>query len=229
MNDYMITVDKNGSPYIAHYGIKGQKWGYRRFQNTDGSWTEEGKRRYGSGNSGIKDMKKEVRKEYKKDNKEAYELGKKATINEQALDIAKKKTARAEKAFQKKPSERRQKRLEAAKSNERIISEMAKVSKKEIQNHHKKLIEKYGKEAVSNIKYDKYGRVSEKTHTGKEIAAAVGVDAAAITVGALTRTPIVPIIAPTSKRLAGYDLYNKVNTVNSAAKKYASLSGGKSK
>lgn len=32
--------------YLAHYGIKGMRWGVRRFQNEDGSLTEEGKRRY---------------------------------------------------------------------------------------------------------------------------------------------------------------------------------------
>ncbi len=33
--------------WLIHYGIKGQKWGQRRFQNPDGTWTEEGKKRYG--------------------------------------------------------------------------------------------------------------------------------------------------------------------------------------
>lgn len=33
--------------YLAHHGIKGQKWGIRRYQNEDGSLTEAGKRRYG--------------------------------------------------------------------------------------------------------------------------------------------------------------------------------------
>ena len=33
--------------YLAHHGIKGQKWGIRRFQNEDGSLTAEGKQRYG--------------------------------------------------------------------------------------------------------------------------------------------------------------------------------------
>ena len=32
--------------YLAHYGIKGQSWGIRRFQNEDGTLTEEGKARY---------------------------------------------------------------------------------------------------------------------------------------------------------------------------------------
>ena len=32
--------------YIAHHGIKGQKWGVRRYQNADSSLTAEGKARY---------------------------------------------------------------------------------------------------------------------------------------------------------------------------------------
>lgn len=32
---------------LSHHGIKGQKWGDRRYQNEDGSLTEEGRRRYG--------------------------------------------------------------------------------------------------------------------------------------------------------------------------------------
>ena len=31
--------------YLAHHGIKGQKWGVRRYQNKDGSLTPEGKKR----------------------------------------------------------------------------------------------------------------------------------------------------------------------------------------
>lgn len=33
------------SEYLIHHGIKGQKWGVRRYQNTDGSLTDAGKRR----------------------------------------------------------------------------------------------------------------------------------------------------------------------------------------
>lgn len=32
--------------FLAHYGIKGQKWYQRRFQYDDGSLTPEGKKRY---------------------------------------------------------------------------------------------------------------------------------------------------------------------------------------
>lgn len=34
------------SLWLMHYGIKGQKWGVRRFQNKDGSLTTEGRDRY---------------------------------------------------------------------------------------------------------------------------------------------------------------------------------------
>ena len=34
---------------LRHHGIKGQKWGVRRFQNADGSLTSAGRKRYGDG------------------------------------------------------------------------------------------------------------------------------------------------------------------------------------
>lgn len=44
--------------YLAHYGIKGQKWGVRRYQNSDRTWTAEGKIRYGRSGS---DMEKKAK------------------------------------------------------------------------------------------------------------------------------------------------------------------------
>ena len=42
MNDYLEIRE------LYHHGIKGQKWGIRRYQNEDGSLTAEGKARYGT-------------------------------------------------------------------------------------------------------------------------------------------------------------------------------------
>lgn len=42
-NDYRYYSE------LYHYGIQGQKWGVRRYQNEDGSLTAAGKERYGSG------------------------------------------------------------------------------------------------------------------------------------------------------------------------------------
>ena len=35
--------------FLAHYGVKGQKWGTRQWQNVDGTYTEAGKHHYGWG------------------------------------------------------------------------------------------------------------------------------------------------------------------------------------
>ena len=40
----LVHADNEGT-YLAHHGVKGQRWGVRRFQNPDGSLTEKGKRR----------------------------------------------------------------------------------------------------------------------------------------------------------------------------------------
>jgi len=52
------------SPYsgeLYHHGIKGQKWGVRRFQNPDGTLTAAGKDRYGSGSQRFEALKSKVK------------------------------------------------------------------------------------------------------------------------------------------------------------------------
>ena len=49
------------SIYLQHHGIKGMKWGIRRYQNADGTLTEEGKKKYYTPTSGL-DAQKEIQK-----------------------------------------------------------------------------------------------------------------------------------------------------------------------
>ena len=53
--------------YLYHSGIQGMKWGIRRYQNPDGTWTEAGKARYGKKveKQARKDAKKQIREDAK--------------------------------------------------------------------------------------------------------------------------------------------------------------------
>ena len=44
MRDYYIAIPHDD--YVIHHGVLGQKWGVRRYQNDDGSYTDAGRRRY---------------------------------------------------------------------------------------------------------------------------------------------------------------------------------------
>lgn len=63
------------SDYIYHHGIIGQKWGVRRFQNSDGSLTSAGKERYGQ--KVLDTVKKVTEKRFEKQQqkaKDGYDL-----------------------------------------------------------------------------------------------------------------------------------------------------------
>ena len=47
INNYVLTPDGNfiSDKELYHHGIKGMKWGIRRYQNADGSLTNAGKKR----------------------------------------------------------------------------------------------------------------------------------------------------------------------------------------
>lgn len=73
---YAQEHDENES--LAHHGIKGQHWGVRRYQNTDGSLTPEGRRHWGIGDA-IRGAKTNVQK-YVKSKKAAALRNKKNSI-----------------------------------------------------------------------------------------------------------------------------------------------------
>ena len=70
----MLSIIEVTSMELQHHGIKGQKWYVRRYQNEDGSLTEAGKKRYGSGVQTGDFTNKQVKRVYKENPELARQL-----------------------------------------------------------------------------------------------------------------------------------------------------------
>ena len=105
---------------LAHHGIKKQRWGFRRWQNEDGSLTEAGKRRYGrvenlNANRTLKDIAKDQKLAIKLDR-----ANKKVAIQraKQQLIEVKKTNEQNKTAIKKTQEERRRIDLDAKEREE---------------------------------------------------------------------------------------------------------------
>lgn len=115
------------SNYLAHFGIKDMKWYQRRFQNPDGTLTEEGRRRYGIGPA--REKGKETEKGQKKEGlitSLKQKSAEKKKAKQQKANLEKARAARAQKAAEKRQAEQREaeekrKAEEFAKEKERIL------------------------------------------------------------------------------------------------------------
>lgn len=86
MADYKIERDES----LMHFGILGQKWGIRRFQNKDGTRTDEGKKRYSGGALGKEDYEK--LKTYRKNVEKANDKFAKAPWGKERTKAEKERT-----------------------------------------------------------------------------------------------------------------------------------------
>ena len=174
---------------LYHHGIKGQKWGIRRFQNEDGTLTEEGKRRYGVTDTGTGGNKKS-----------RYGRGREISKAEQEFynrELRKQKESNKESNEAKKESERLAKRygLDAddggGGDTERFSSEtlrragdrywakqedMAALEEKMSERSKKRatqlITKKYGKTAISDMQY--YNNVNTFAFFGTVGAVLIG-------------------------------------------------------
>lgn len=80
---------KNMNYELYHHGIKGQKWGIRRFQNPDGTLTEAGKKHYdrSSGKQIHRELKKQIRRQRSEINGSANRWMSKMPIGEHSKKI----------------------------------------------------------------------------------------------------------------------------------------------
>ena len=147
---------------LYHHGVKGMKWGVRRYQNKDGSLTPAGKKRERMSFSERRAAKKELKTQYKeaktKASNDYYSALNKARREYNA------KTERAEATYNKEIAPAAKKRDAALAENQSRYDALKKQTdsyyKNEIDSHMRKA-EKHDSEA------DWWGRDS---HFGKEYA-----------------------------------------------------------
>lgn len=171
---------------VEHYGVLGMKWGHRKQYAQSHNMTT-----------------KQLRKQIKADNREAFEIGERATIADYTTDRALYKQFKAQKKYNKRPTKKNQDRLKLANLVLKSAKENSIAERKNIANHHKKLIEKYGKEHVSDIKTNKLGMIDEnvKSSKTKAILASVLTNFVAnITLTAM-RSPVrtISVVTPKAK------------------------------
>lgn len=89
---------------LKHSGIKGQKWGERRYQNEDGTYTEEGKQRRRKGSDDYLRSRQLMKKGIRNlSNKELQDINNRQnlerTYNQNNMGIGKKFVGQFEKAL----------------------------------------------------------------------------------------------------------------------------------
>lgn len=139
--------------YLCHYGVRGMKWGIRRYQNPDGSLTSEGR--------------KKAKTEYKRDSKTAFELGKNATLYGHATAKSMNRTIKIEnklaKQYEKDPdglsrkTQKLRRKWDASSKTSVELLQKYNENKDLAEKHCQSLIDKYGKEAVRPINYKDIG------------------------------------------------------------------------
>lgn len=201
-NKYYITSRDE----LYHYGIKGMKWGIRRYQNKDGTLTPEGRRK--------------AKYEYKRDNETAFQLGKHATVTGHAVAKSMRRTIKLENKLEKKyekdpegikrSTQALRKKWDASAITTAQLTKQYKDAQGKAEKHCKSLVKKYGKEAVVTLAYkdvklpkgkfspEAFKTINEDVHSVGEYVADAAISVGAVVVSTLMGSPITMITYPRS-------------------------------
>ena len=179
-----------GNLYLAHYGIAGQKWGVRRYQNKDGTLTSLGKKHYSSD-------------EIASDNHDAFEKGRNATLAGRTLKYANKLNDYNRRQLSNATIGNLAKRTKNYERSSRVVEkaqEEYETRLKEAMDHADSLVKKYGESNVKDLVYktlpDGSKIVNEQVYTGKQKAlGALTFVVAALPLGTAWMFPLVPMPA----------------------------------
>ena len=206
MNYYIFNGGWCDSNELYHYGIKGMKWGVRRYQNPDGSLTAAGK--------------KKARQEYKEDNEKAFELGKKATIYGHATAKSMNRTIKIEnkldtqyekdpEAITRRTQALRKKWNASSKTSAQLAQEYA-AARDAGEKHCESLIDKYGKEAIRPINYkdiklkegkyspSSFRTINEETNSISDYTINAGLSLTTVALNMMGVLPIAVLSSPTT-------------------------------
>lgn len=190
---------------LMHYGVLGMKWGVTKSQKFAD--------------------KSQMRKSIKQDNKKAFQIGKSATIYGKAMNYGAKKTINIEKKLDKayakdpKGSKKKTKKLyNKWVTNTKALSKVSSEYYRQHQTakqHVDKLVKKYGKENVKNIRYKehsnermgKYKLMNERVASGKEYVSSILINIGSNALYLNGVTPFGVISVPKGSNTRGKELY----------------------
>lgn len=153
MNYTYLVFDET----MKHHGVKGMHWGIRRYQNPDGSWKPEGKKRYKA------ELSKD-RENFQKERNDAIRYREGAKLASKHINKLEKKVNKAlrkDPNASKKSTVYKQMDLASRKEVRSDFEKKAKDSLKRAQKLNKTFLEKYGSKEISELKYNKKGELKD--------------------------------------------------------------------